>query len=122
MANKKRQKGDPLTEFIRLSGMIMTKVGVVGFIVIAIVGYVYFFVPQDIKNELTNTWLLFKCDECNNQYIFLFVSLVIIFFIQWYFYHRAIKMKDKRIDEVTKEKSELQNILLAKQLKSTKKR
>jgi preprotein translocase subunit Sss1 len=122
MAKKKAEptKRDYITEFIRLSGLVMTKVGVVGFIVICFIAYIFFFVPKDQKRELTDTWLLFKCEHCNNTYISLFITLAFVFFAQWYFYHKAIKLKDQRIKAISEEKKQLQEILISKNLNSTR--
>lgn len=112
-------KNNRIAEFYKLASMVMSKVGIIGFIVISIVTYIFFFVPQTLKNEITNTWLLFKCSECNNIYIILLVILGILVVIQNYFYRTAIKIKDGRISEITREKSALQEKLLNKKLNST---
>ena len=63
--NKKQSKDGRIAEFYKLSSMVMSKVGVIGFLCISIVCYIFWFVPPNLKNEITKTWLLFKCEECN---------------------------------------------------------
>lgn len=110
---------DRVAEFYKISSAVMSKVGIIGFVCISFVAYVFYFVPQDKKNEVTDTWLLFKCKECNYVYILFLLSLCVLFVFQNYFYRKAIKLKDARIREISKEKSDLQEKLLNKKLNST---
>lgn len=112
-------KGDSALAFIKVCGLVMTKVGIIGFVVIVITFYIFWFVPQNLKDELTNTWLLFKCETCQNIYSILIIVLVITFMFQNWFFRQSIKLKDNRIKEISKEKTELQEKLLNKNLKST---
>lgn len=104
---------------IETCGVVMSKVGMIGFIVIAIVVYIYKYVPQDLKNELTKTWLLFQGPQSNIICIFIVIAIGVLFIFQQIFYHRAIKLKDQRIQELAEEKKILQEKLLNKPLKST---
>lgn len=97
----------------------MTRVGMMGFIVISIVSYIFWFVPQEQKNEITNTWILFKCKECQYPYIGFCGLLSIVLIGNFIFTQKALKLKDERIKEITKEKSELQSKLLNKKLNSS---
>jgi H+/Cl- antiporter ClcA len=101
-------------------GAVMNKVGIVGFIILSITVYIFAFLSQDKKDQLTDTWLLFKCGECNPLYIILITSLLALLLIQSYFYRKAYQQKDQRIEEISKEKTKLQEILLNKKLKSSK--
>lgn len=112
-------KGDSALAFIKVCGLVMTKVGIIGFVVIVITFYIFWFVPQNLKDELTNTWLLFKCETCQNIYSILIIVLIITFMFQNWFFRQSIKLKDNRIKEISREKTELQEKLLNKNLKST---
>lgn len=98
---------------------IISKVGFSGFGLICLVFYVFHFVPEDQKRELTNTWLLFKCDSCNNLYIILVLALFILLLVQNYFYRKEIYLLNRRLKEITKEKSKLQEVLINKKLNSS---
>lgn len=123
--NKKKQKPktseiSKIAEFYKLSSMVMSKVGITGFICISIVAYIFFFVPASLKDEITKTWLLFKNPDALYIYRLILISLLVLILIQNYFYRRAIKLKDERIKEISAEKSSLQEKLLGKPLNSTK--
>ncbi len=109
-----------IAEFYKLSSMVMSKVGISGFICISIVAFIFFFVPANLKDEITNTWLLFKNKDAIQIYRLILVSLLVLILIQNYFYRKAIKMKDDRIKEISLEKSSLQEKFLNKKLNSTK--
>lgn len=104
-----------------LCGTVMSKVGLKGFIVIVCTLIYFIFIPQNLKDEITKTWILFKGEHSDVIAVFVIISLLLLFCVQWWYYHQAIKLKDKRIEEISKEKAELQEILLERKLKSTKK-
>jgi hypothetical protein len=91
-------------------GIVMSRVGIVGFAVLSIVIYIFWFVPQEKKNEITDTWLLFKT-SCSFS-VGINISLLILFIIQQYFYGRQVKAKTERIDELSIERNKLQELLI----------
>lgn len=119
MAKANKSSSESVISFYKIASLVMTKVGTAGFICISIIAYVFFYVPQNLKDELTNTWLLYKCADCNYIYISLILVLSVLFFVQSIVYRKVLKMKNDRIKEITKERSELQEKLLNKKLKTS---
>lgn len=98
----------------------MSKVGLVGFVAIALITYIFFYVPQELKNELTRKWLHL---EGSGNIIGPFLVLIALITIigQHFYYQSASKNKDKRIEELAEEKTKLQQAQIKKPLKSSKK-
>lgn len=48
------------SKFFTVSGRVMNKVGISGFVVIAITGIIYTFSTSEQKSEIIDYWLLFK--------------------------------------------------------------
>lgn len=104
---KKRTK--LLYLILDLCGLLMTRVGVIGFLIIAYVGYIYMFVPQNLKNELTRKWLLLDGLDIKEHYCIVIVFIVIIS-IQYLYYEHYIKQMNKRIDVLMQENTRLQTL------------
>ncbi len=90
-------------------GLLMTRVGVIGFLIIAYVGYIYLFVPQNLKNELTRKWLLLEGLDLKEHY-FIVILFIVIIGIQYLYYEHHIKIKNRKIDELIQENIRLQTL------------
>lgn len=100
-------------------GSVMNQVGTLGFIVIAIVVFIFFQSTPDLNKEIIRAWILFEGED-NKQCIIVILSLFILLIIQQYHYVKIINMKNERIDEISAEKNSLQEKLINKKLSSSK--
>jgi hypothetical protein len=91
--NSKPTKPAELNAFFKVASQVMTKVGVMGFLVISLIAYIFFFVPPDQKRELTDTWLLFKNRDAQPLYVIFIVILCGVVFVNMYFSRKALNLK-----------------------------
>ena len=97
---------------------IVGKVGLTGFAVIYISGFIVTFASIEQKQQLIDTWLLFK-GEVNYPAVLINISILILLFIQRYHYKKEGKLQRDRIEELAKEKTLFQNKLLNTELSSS---
>lgn len=92
-----------IIELFKGLGKVLNDVGIAGFIVIAIVIFIFFFTDQPHKNDIVDAWFLFKTG--NSQFFVVVFVLIIILFAQQIHYKRVIAMKQERINELSKQKN-----------------
>jgi sorbitol-specific phosphotransferase system component IIC len=90
-------------ELFKGLGKVLNDVGIAGFIVIAIVIFVFFFTDKSHKDEIIDAWFLFKTG--NSQFIIIVFLLIIMLFAQQIHYKRVIAMKQERINELANKKN-----------------
>ena len=126
MANKSRNKQPNATD--KSGGMnlfdflanIMNRVGTVGFVVIGVTIFVFKYASDSQKKDIINTWLLFKSDQSQFSFSIALLILGALFFVKWYHCLKMFKIKETRINELAKEKSELHSLMLNKRLNTSK--
>lgn len=113
---KPSDKGFNFGQVFDFCGSLMSRVGTVGFIVIAGVVFVYYFSNESQKKEIIDTWVLMKNPLSIN--ISIGINLIMFAALIFHNYHYKFKVKLLRIrnDEITEEKNSLQEILLKKAL------
>ena len=86
-------------------GKVLNEVGVTGFVVIVIAIIVIYFPSPKQKEEIIDTWILFK--GSNIPGIFIVIILLGLLVGQQIHYKKTIKLKDERISDLAKAKNSL---------------
>jgi hypothetical protein len=113
-STKKNSEPSNSYTWINFGTKIVERIGITGFIVVFIASFIMLFATIEQKQELINTWLLFKGDISYPAIIINFV-LGILLFIQQVHYSKKNKLFEDRISELAAEKTDLQNKLLGRQ-------
>lgn len=102
---------------------VVTKVGVTGFIVIAMVASIWLFGDKGKVDEFIDTWFLFKnVNAINAPSFYIIIAMVMMFSLQEFLHRERLKMLRGRIEEITEEKSYLQEVLIKRKLSTTEKK
>jgi NADH:ubiquinone oxidoreductase subunit 6 (subunit J) len=100
-------------------GKLFNRVGIFGFIVI-IIAFILILTDQTHKNEVIDTWLLFKGSSAAS--VIIIIILFILLLTQQMHYHRYIRILQERIDELGGKKSNAFADKLGKKLATSKKK
>lgn len=103
----------------RVLGKLMNDVGVPGFVVIVLTIIILTFPSKEQKQELINTWFLFKGEYNIVVTIIIIIALVLLLFMQTTHCIRTIRLHKQRVQDCAKEKTHLQKLLVDKNLASS---
>jgi len=122
--NKQSKKNLPnsggFSEVLLLCTDIVSRVGIPGFLVIAIVSFTIFFSSKDQKEQLIDRWLLLN-NNSNLQTLTICVIVfsIIIYGILYYTFKRIRKLDREEIDRLSEYKTKYQELELNQKLKSS---
>lgn len=91
----------------------MSRVGISGTVIVFVMLIFWWYGTDTQKQLFIDKYILFKDIELGNNFPHLLIGvLVILFFINWYFYHKKTKLMGERIEELKTERDTLQISLL----------
>lgn len=95
---------------------ILSKYGISGVMVLFVVILILGFASNDQKQQIIDTYILFKPPEGDCTVYFKVVLLLIIgIIIEAIFWHRTVNLKKERIEDLTRDKTDLYDKLFENQ-------
>ena len=117
--NNKTNAIDYILKVFTIFGKLMNEVGIAGFLVILIAVILVCFSTQTQKNEIVDTWVLFK--NCNIPYILIVICLLILLFSQNRHHKHITYLNEQRIKELADKKSNFYMNKISDKLSSSNK-
>jgi len=122
MSKKKKSKQPPTQESrsIKYLAGIVKEIGLTGFIVVVIVAIFLIWGTADQKREFIDRFILLKHVNQNPfSCVLVVVGLLFLLLIGSIYSSRMFKLRKEENNRIGKEKSELQELLLKKELNSS---
>jgi hypothetical protein len=123
-SNKKQAKTDDGIDdkfFIgfRILAKIVNEVGIPGFLVTLFAIILIFFSSKVQKSEIIDTWILFKTIDGCRRMLFVIIALMFVIVFEFIYNRRTAKDSKERIDLISKEKNNLQELLSGRNFSSS---
>lgn len=100
-------------------GKIINQIGISRFVIIAITLFIFRFATNSQKEEIIDTWVLFKGESGSIASIFLNIFFICLLVFQQIHYKRVEKLDKERIKELADKKSELQSEKIGQELSTS---
>jgi p-aminobenzoyl-glutamate transporter AbgT len=105
---------------LKLLSGLFKELGLPGFVVVIVVFIFFVWGTPDQKKEFIDRFVLMKGAETDPfPFCLIVLVLVLLLVIGWVYFKKHIKMYEDEIQRLSKEKSELQEKLIEKRLKSS---
>lgn len=117
---KSKSGNSDISGFMLTCTDIMSRVGMPGFLMIAIITCTIFFSNSTQKEEMIDKWLLFNNNPNSNTFaISVIVFAVLIYIVQAYTFFKLRALDKAEIDRLSKYKKEYQEERIDRSLKSS---